>query len=44
MFAHEGHTMSDAWYFVSGHTDEVHMFYLTQPLEGGRPFVGRLGH
>ena len=40
MYTHEGHTMSDAWYFVDSKTDTIHMFYLAWTLEDGRPFVG----
>jgi len=39
MYVHEGHHMSDAWYFVDN--DVVHMFYLSQPLgTSGPPVVG----
>ncbi len=40
MFTHEGHRMGDAWYFVDAKTDTVHMFYLADPLDGGRDFAG----
>jgi len=40
MFIHEGHHVSDAWYFVDDNADTVHMFYLAQPLDDGSPFVG----
>jgi beta-fructofuranosidase len=40
MFKHEGHEIGDAWYFVDETTDTVHMFYLADPLDGGKDFAG----
>ena len=40
MYTHEGHDMGDAWYFVDDMTNTVHMFYLADPLDGGRDFAG----
>ena len=40
MYIHEGHHMSDAWYFVDESADAVHMYYLAQPINDGPPFVG----
>ena len=40
MYTHEGHEMGDAWYFVEEKTDTVHMFYLADPLNGGKDFAG----
>jgi len=40
MYTHEGHEMGDAWYFVEEETDTVHMFYLADPLNGGKDFAG----
>jgi beta-fructofuranosidase len=40
-YVHTGHTMGDAWYFVDDSAGQVHMYYLTQPLdERGPRFVG----
>ena len=40
MYTYEGHMMHDAWYFVDNRTDNVHMFHLAEPLDGGPSFVG----
>ena len=40
-YVHPGRTMGDAWYFVDHAAAQVHMYYLTQPLDGSGPrFVG----
>ena len=40
MYTYENHMMHDAWYFVDGDTDTVHMFHLAEPLDSGPSFVG----
>ena len=40
MYAHAGHQIGDAWYYVDETNGTVHMFYLADPLDGGQRFIG----
>ena len=41
MYIHDGHHMSDAWYYVDDVSDVVHMYYLTSRMDNDDPpFVG----